>query len=198
MRSDTKSIWKEVLSTSGFEMMSEPAGVLEPHKDDDGQPEVSPTAAASLFIQKSADGEHKNNTGISEQLASKLKELSLSDADRQDLIARIEKKLIISENQLSFGRMDSFSVMEAKGLDYQGKLQLAKQALNADDDLLELHMSSSEGGEQILLVRPTAIVKESTGHLLEGRLIPSDQAFVKPLRKIFLLRKLRGSLYTPT
>lgn len=198
MRSDTKSIWKEVLSTSGFEMMSEPAGVLEPQKDDDGQPRVSPTAAASLFIQKSADGEHKNNTGISEQLAGKLKELSLSDADRQDLIARIEKKLIISENQLSFGRMDSFSVMEAKGLDYQGKLQLAKQALNADDDLLELHMSSSEGGEQILLVRPTAIVKESTGHLLEGRLIPSDQAFVKPLRKIFLLRKLRGSLYTPT
>ena len=197
MRSDTKPVWKDVLTSSGFEMMGEPSRPLE-HQEKSSELQVASSQAATLFVHTGVEPQQRPRTGISGQLARKLEELSLPVADRQDLLARIEKKLIISEDQLSFGRMDSFSVMEAKGLDYQGKLQLAKQALNADDDLLEIHMSSSEGGEQILLVRPTAIVKEGTGHLLEGRLIPSDQAFVKPLRKIFLLRKLRGSLYTPT
>jgi hypothetical protein len=199
LKSDTQHLWRDVLSRSGFDMVMEPVSAAPMQSAGLQESPLALSPAASSFTSAPVDfSKSENSSAYIDSLKKQLEQMALSPPDREDILARIDKKLIVSKQQLLYGKMDQSSVMEARGLDYQGKLHLAKQAIDGDDDLLEIHMKTREGAEQILLIRPTAVIKEGTGHLLEGRLIPSDQKFIKPLRKIFLLRKLRGSLYTPT
>ncbi|MDR2501546.1 MAG: hypothetical protein LBD37_10810 [Treponema sp.] len=150
-----------------------------------------------------------------ERFRSALGKLMLSKPEQDELAGRIDRRIILSESQLSGGAARS-EKMEAKNLDYVGKIALAKQAIalksyveilafNGGGDLARI-FGVPEGleklnGETILALKP-----------LSGAAFPEDQAGAKgrdassgakaagetlklPLGKIHLLRRIRQSIF---
>ncbi len=130
------------------------------------------------------------------ELSSTLESLKLPRELTGELSARIRKKLILFPDQIrnATARQDR---VEAKGLDYVGKVRLIEQALASGTDLLEILERSERGTTRKLLVRPEKVAKAGSDLLLHGRSLPEETAVQIKVRKIVLLRKLRSSLFAP-
>ncbi|MDR3174420.1 MAG: hypothetical protein LBU19_09240 [Treponema sp.] len=132
---------------------------------------------------------------------------SLSASDRKELTARIDRRLVLTESQLSAGSVRA-EKLEARGLDYVGKASIARQAISAHS-LLEVVWSSPEEGEQRILAFPLNLEKSGGDSILvvEESRVPGDtQAASRavedhppkqriPLGKISLLRRIKKSIF---
>ncbi len=130
--------------------------------------------------------------GLREQLAA----MRLSESGFRNLAARIEKKLILSAEQLGEADINR-TVWEAGGLDYQGKLNLCRIAIASGNELLEVHMKQSDGTDQISLIKPRLLDKNQANSTIQGLLLPTGESVSFLVRKIAVLRKLRESIYSP-
>ncbi|MDR0643091.1 MAG: hypothetical protein LBG07_11615 [Treponema sp.] len=121
---------------------------------------------------------------------------SLSAPERKELSARIDRRLVLAESQLSAGSVRA-EKLEARGLDYVGKASIARQAISAHS-LLELVWSSPEEGgrEQRVLAFPQGMEKSGGESILvvEDSLAPGDTVRI-PLAKISLLRRIKKSIF---
>ncbi len=199
----TERLWREVLISSGIEVLPKTRG---------GSPEKAPRSAVihldigesqpfliSCIKEPFSSGQPSDQTDSSTFLQDLQQELDQKHFPRpeyEDLSARIDKKLILTHDQLITTYLHP-SAAEAKGFDYQGKLNLCRQALASRHDLLEVHIRAFPDQEDVLLIRPEKLIKEGNNHILIGTTLPEHQEFSKSLRKIFLLRKLKSSLYSP-
>lgn len=129
-------------------------------------------------------------------LSEKLTAMSFPEKDYEEFCARIEKKLILVPQQLRGSPLHR-TIWEAKGLDYQGKLSLCKNALKNGNDLLEIHMRKIDGSEIITLLRAVSLENSGKDALLKGIIVPEETEAEFVIRKIFLLRKLKSSLFSP-
>jgi hypothetical protein len=113
-----------------------------------GPPPVPPLAAeaktAAAFFQ---DRFHRA-----------LAKLPLAVPEREELAARIERRLIVNESQLTGGTVRSEKT-EARNLDYVGKTTIAKQAI-ASKSLLEVQWFSPGGGLNRVMGTPQALEKQ--------------------------------------
>ncbi len=147
----------------------------------------------------------KKETNILEQqavrgdiLLNQLKEELSSLTQNHDLIAelsyRIDEKLVLSSMQLkncSWKR----TIFEARGFDYQGKLQLIRQALKAKSDILVLTLNQQT--DEFILLKPERLFREGNSDILQGSLIPHNEPFTISAAKLFHVRKIRKPLYLP-
>lgn len=133
---------------------------------------------------------------IREELKRHLSGLTLSRNDRDELQARIEKKLILFPGQLLPGLGDQ-EKHEAKGLDYTGKVRLIERSLSEGNALLEVVERSRGGAPRRLLVKPEELKKNGTDLLLQGKALPEETAVTVMVRRISLIRKLKSSLFAP-
>jgi hypothetical protein len=125
---------------------------------------------------------------------------SLSANERNELAARIERRLVLTESQLSADSLRA-EKLEARGLDYVGKASIARQAVGSHS-LLEIVWSSQEG-EQRILAFPLGLEKSEGESILvvEDSRVPEDpQSAPKntvriPLGRISLLRRVRKSIF---
>jgi hypothetical protein len=133
-----------------------------------------------------------------EHFRSVLAKIPLPKSARDELAARIDRRLILSESQLT-GVSVRYEKLEAQGLDFVGKTAIAKQAI-ASASLIELFWSSpggernhalgipealeKQGGETILVLRTAAKGSESRGAPIR-----------LPLGKISLLRRIKQSIF---
>jgi hypothetical protein len=131
----------------------------------------------------------------------------LSVSDRQELTARSDRRLVLTESQLNAGSVRA-EKLEARGLDYVGKAAIAKQAISAHS-LLELIWSSPDDGgrEQRILAFPLNLEKSGGESILvvEESRAPGDTqartlenpppALRIPLGKISLLRRIKKSIF---
>lgn len=205
---NTEDTWRAILSTSGFDALPQtkravPA-VTDLPAEFNTEPESSSYTRLSFshqtkkhfFSPINDDRQDSKQPDFIHSIKDKLNSMQLTHTELEEMNARIDKRLILSETQLVTTYLHP-TVFEAKGFDYQGKLNLCKQAIASKTDLLELHIRSLPDREDILLIRPTKISKEGNDHILTGSTIPEHQEFSKSLRKIFLLRKMKNSLYSP-
>jgi hypothetical protein len=90
----------------------------------------------------------------------------------KELLLRIEKGLILQENQIHAGTIRP-DITEARGLNYTSKLRLIEMALSKQD-MLEFYQS---GRELPLLLKPVKIHRKSGkgSDLLEARSIPEGR-----------------------
>jgi hypothetical protein len=147
---------------------------------------------------------------LKEQFRAVLDGLNLPKAERDELSARIDRRLILSESQLS-GVSLRYEKLEARGLDYAGKALIARQAI-ASRSLVELRWSGDSAGgifgipvalekrklESVLVLEPSSpaelpsgVEGENTG----GNGNRGDNLLHIPLGKISLLRRIKKSIF---
>jgi hypothetical protein len=135
-----------------------------------------------------------------------LDRLKPSQMEKEELAARIERRLIISERQLS-GAFIKYEKREARGLDYAGKLALVKQAI-ISNETLEIIAGDSIGGEKRIRGAPLALEKaadeltlsiktplEYSGGELDVYAVSPDCVKI-PMGKIRVIRRIRPSIFS--
>jgi hypothetical protein len=141
---------------------------------------------------------------MQEKFKEHLKKLTLPKADKDELTARIERRLILTNNQLEKASI-KFEKLEARGIDYQGKAAIAKQAI-ADGSLVEVTWPNPETGISVNIGSPEALEKKEGDSVLVVKLssgdtgaTPGDTALQEtiriPLGKIILLKRLKHSIF---
>ena len=213
---DHEKQWRSILIAAGMDVLPETKATLELRNQEfpitTEQVEYSESSDLqkykepylSLYVPACKPGEPLLNertlgeiqTALKAELYSSLKKKKMSQSDIDEIEARIEKKLILSPHQLTTNYLHK-TRQEANGFDYQGKLNLCKQAIVSGTDLLEIHRQPSIDDEIIELIRPAELTKDGSNHILIGKTVPADTYYEISIRKISLLRKLRSSLYTP-
>ena len=154
----------------------------------------------------------KESDSIKERFRKVLEKTRLGKQERDELEARIERRLILSEAQLE-GAFVRYEKLEARGLDYTGKAAIAKHAIEFASVLdvswpgpggrtkqvfgVPLALEKKEG-ESVLVLKPQTVedtdssreVSETTpGEPVSGETIRI------PLGKISLLRRTKQSIF---
>ncbi|MDR1411736.1 MAG: helicase-associated domain-containing protein [Spirochaetaceae bacterium] len=136
------------------------------------------------------------------KLREALRKSGLPKPDQDDLAARIDRRQIVSESQLT-GGVARHEKIEARNLDYVGKTVVAKQAI-ASGSLVEVLLPSAEGGGKRILGTPQALEKSGGETVLllrplarggPGKEKQEDEMRI-PLGKISLLRWIKQSIFT--
>jgi hypothetical protein len=205
---------KAALKKAGADLISEPraeikspfqkkAGIFfvplaptalrdDPHERDAPHPERPPECLSAVEYKK--------------RFHDLLDGLNFSRAEREELAARIERKLVVSPRQLS-GAFLRYEKREARGLDYAGKLALVKQAL-LSNETLEIVFQDSDGSEKRVTLAPVMLEKAEGETFLSVKPPDNapgggtnenmtDQVRIKiALGKIRVIRRIRRSIFS--
>jgi hypothetical protein len=130
--------------------------------------------------------------------------LKLTQMEREELAARIERRLIISRRQLN-GAFIRYEKREAHGLDYAGKLVLVKQAITSNETL-EVIVEDLSRSEMCMRGAPLALEKTGDELTLSLKLPDANGEFddyaeqtdcVKiPMGKILVIRRIKPSIFS--
>lgn len=134
-----------------------------------------------------------NPTEVMESFKRVLEKKNLPKDQRDELTARIERRLIVSEAQL-VGAAVRYEKLEARGLDYVGKVRVAEQALSSHS-LVELFWRGPKGEPNRLLGNPRALEKSGGEVKLVLDPVPEGESLSIPIGKISLLRRIKRSIF---
>jgi hypothetical protein len=138
---------------------------------------------------------------IQDKFKEHLKKLTLPKAEKDELSARIGRRLVLTNNQLEKASI-KFEKLEARGIDYQGKAAIAKQAIT-DGSLVEVTWPNPGAGVSVNIGYLEALEKKEGDSVLvlkpSGGDIGGDVASQEPIRiplgKIILIKRLKQSLF---
>lgn len=130
----------------------------------------------------------KDDSRLSKRFHEILEKTQHEKNIKEELTARINRKLILCETQLKDADV-RYEKLEAKLLDYAGKQNIAKQAI-AQQSPLELELQQ----DKRIFGIPKALEKENNELILV--IIPDEQEALRiPLAKIKLLRRIKKSIF---
>ncbi|MDR0451186.1 MAG: hypothetical protein LBH26_07955 [Treponema sp.] len=169
------------------------------------RPGAGRAEAGSAAKLSPEDGE-----ALKEQFRAALDRMGLPKAERDELSARIERRLVLSEAQLSCVSL-RYEKLEARGLDYVGKAMIARQAI-ASRSLVEVNWSGGSGSrifgipvalekkklESVLVLEPSPRTEEAPPPDGKGEGAGGDaggKLLYIPLGKISLLRRIKKSIF---
>lgn len=124
-----------------------------------------------------------------------LEATTLSADEKSELNARIGRKLILTESQLTAEAAKGERV-EAKGLDYLGKIRLIEQTLTAAGDYIEVVQRGPEGQPVRTRVKPYKLDKNGKEVLLWGLDLATNKDFRAYVSRLSSVRKIRTSLFS--
>jgi hypothetical protein len=168
--------------------------------------------------EEAAGGPEVSAGDLKKRFHKALAKMSLSKEERDELSARIDRRLILNESQLE-GASVRYEKLEARLLDYVGKAAVAKQAISSKSpvEVTWPHPRrglsritgipsalEKEGGESVLVLTPLS-PETGGGEFLqragESIRIPGEFSWVPgepmriPLGKISLLRRIKKSIF---
>ena len=114
------------------------------------------------WVKQQKERENKYSNTLA-QLSAILKDLHLTKEDAKAVSSRINRKAIITEEQLKNG-VFKFTKKEASGLDFLGKQKIAEQAI-LGKHLLEIELNTEKGKEKISGI-PEEILKQEKDAVL--------------------------------
>jgi hypothetical protein len=116
------------------------------------------------------------------------------EAERYELSDRIERRLVLTERQIAQADPRP-ERLEARGLDYLGKVRIVEHALRAAGDRLEV-LYRLPGAEPVrALLRPVRLEKNEKGLVLEAEDLGNGGPARVPLGAVSTVRRLRASLF---
>jgi hypothetical protein len=121
-----------------------------------------------------------------------LKEMRLGEEERDELTARINRRLVLCESQLK-GAIVRYEKLEARGLDYAGKALIAKQAI-ALQSPVEITWPGRQKQEYVFGI-PKALEKADGETILVIVPYDGEDEIRLPLGKISLLRRIKKSIF---
>jgi hypothetical protein len=147
------------------------------------------------FTAKSA-GDTAGATGMETVAAKKLllnvlKKRRFSEREQEEIADRIEKRFIVHETQIA-SIPESAIKVEARGLDYAGKLNIAKQAVTLHRPV-EITFTAADGTREVLSCRLLSMEKNGG----DVQLVIADNQVEKklPIGKVSIIRLLRQSIF---
>ena len=140
-----------------------------------------------------------NSSIIRDKFYAILEKMPKSNAEKEELSARIGRRIILCEAQLINADI-RFEKLEAKLMDYAGKQNIAKQAITQQSPLEIVWLGAKKAGftegEKIIGI-PKALEK-ANGELklvVEVTTKESVQVVHIPIAKISLLRRIKKSIF---
>ena len=144
-----------------------------------------------------AVGEKGDADSIKQNFRLALEKRRFTKAEKDELIARIERRLILSEAQLE-GASVRYEKLEARGLDYAGKSSIAKQAVESGY-LVEVTWPGPDGELKRTAGIAQALEKKEGDSIFVFRSGENSEndanVFRVPLGKISLLRRIKQSIF---
>jgi hypothetical protein len=134
---------------------------------------------------------NSDSKAIQEHFRKILKGLKLPKTEIDELLSRIDRKTIITETQLEKANI-KYEKLEARGLDYQGKLTIAKQAIS-EGAMIEITWPSLPGQISTNEGIPIALEKKEKENILVVK--SNNETLRIPLGKISVLKKHRQSIF---
>ena len=114
--------------------------------------------------------------------------MQISKANRDELTARIKRRLVLCEAQLKNADI-RFEKLEASHMDYAGKQLIAKQAISQQSPV-EIRQ-----GKKHIYGIPSVLGKEGNDLVLVVNTIGENEELHIPLAKISLLRRIKKSIF---
>ena len=193
-----EALWRRDLERCGFDTIPPVRGPERP----EGEPQAKPpsprsTAFRNIPVISALDGKVErieNDARFIEEIIERASEYD--GADREEILARVRKKLILFPEQLQSG-LAPREKTEARGVDFLGKIRLIEQAIRSGSDLLEIIERSNTGEPVKILVKPVELERKGNELELVGIDLPGGAQQRVRVRKIALIRKLKDSLYAP-
>jgi hypothetical protein len=134
---------------------------------------------------------------IKEKFHRVLDRMKITKQERDELLARIGRGLVLNEAQLESTSL-RYEKLEARGLDYTGKTTIAKQAIETGS-LLEITWPGRDGEPNSTIGIPQALEKKEGENILvlraSGNSENAARVFKIPLGKISLLRRIKQSIF---
>jgi hypothetical protein len=127
-----------------------------------------------------------------------LEQMRVSGEARDELTARIDRRMVLCEAQLKDANV-RYEKLEARGLDYVGKALIAKQAV-AMQALVEVVLPGRQKQDHVFGI-PKALEKAGSESVLVLELLEGDMGtdihdtMRIPLGKISLLRRIKKSIF---
>ncbi|MCL2609344.1 MAG: helicase-associated domain-containing protein [Treponema sp.] len=142
-------------------------------------------------------GSAADGTETSEPLLTSFRSLldgmNFDREKHEELAARIDRKLILCEDQLRDAVL-RYEKLEARGLDYAGKMVIAKTAVGMQA-LVEVLRPVNQTKERIVGIA-RALEKSGTESILVVKMTGENEETVRiPLGKISLLRRIKRSIF---
>jgi hypothetical protein len=156
-------------------------------------PESAGYAGYSVPSSQGTPGKNCSCCHLKESFHAILEKIPLEKTLKNELSARIDRRLILCESQLKDADI-RYEKLEARLLDYAGKQNIAKQAISQQSLLEVQRLSGDKEGERIFGI-PKAL--EKNGGELVLVIIPSEgeNELRIPLAKISLMRRVKKSIF---
>ncbi len=155
----------------------------------------SPSLDPSQRIVELKKSLEKIATGVeSAAPSSQPHEMHRSPSDVKELSERIERRLILTPEQLGTAEARS-ERMEASGLDFNVKVHLIERALRTSGDRLEVLYRLQDGDPVRALLRPVSLEKTEKGPVLEAENLATGSPVSVPLSRVSSVRRMRASLF---
>jgi len=152
------------------------------------------TIYGATIYGATASGE---GASIKEKFHKVLDRMKITKQERDELLARIERGLVLSEAQLESTSV-RYEKLEARGLDYTGKTTIAKQAIETGS-LLEITWPGRDGEPNSTVGIPQTLEKKEGENILVLRTSGNSENAAKvlkiPIGKISLLRRIKQSIF---
>lgn len=140
------------------------------------------------------DMEHIENH--QKEMEDALNQLRIPDDQKEGLLLRIKRKIILSPVQLR-GETVRFERTEAGGIDFSGKLHVIDSAINSSS-MLTVEFSNpdfSKNESKEILGKPLALEKSGTVAYLRILVEPEKDERVFEVGRISFVKKIRGSIF---
>jgi len=154
------------------------------------------TSAENKTTNKPKEKDAQFASALASEFHAILKKMQLTDTERTELTARIDRRLVLCETQLKDADV-RYEKLEAKLMDYTGKQNIAKQAISQQSPVEII----CPDGEKIFGI-PKALEKEGNGLILviDTMAMPNQKNEANEIRritlsKIILLRRIKKSIF---
>lgn len=178
------------LNESGFDFMGKVRSTVG-QEDKIPFPLVKRGTAVVFDREANVEFSFSNAAEIIKELKNQLEEMELTKDQKENLLNRINQRLIISKNQLATTSIRT-ELLEASGTDYSGKLHLIDSAL-ATEDMVEIIIPDyNEQGKYLTLIgKPIGLSKQPNDAIVRFQLLPDNSIENFLVSKITHLKRLR-------
>jgi len=167
-----------------------PPPLGEPSGDPDNKMKIKEITSVSLSAA-SLSTPSVTPSALTENFHAILKETPMSDIERAELSARIDRRLVVCETQLKEAGL-RYEKLEARNMDYAGKQNVAKQAI-AQQSPVEIVRGA--GNTERIFGIPKALEKKEGDYVLVVVPAGGQDELSIPLGKISLLRRIKKSIF---
>jgi len=130
---------------------------------------------------------------IQAELLARLDTMDIEDEQRKEWEQKILSKVVVDPDQIR-PELKRRERTEAKGLDYAGKAIVIEQTISSPSDYLEILVRGQQGSPERYILRPQEMRKTGTDLIVCGVTVPEGIRLEIPIRKISLVRRIKGFL----